>query len=117
MENAAKALLMAGSILLAIIVISLLLMSHNKLSEFQQAKVEREEKEEIVKFNEPFISYQKNRMYGTDLISVLNLAISNNEKYNVNYNNEYYVNICFHLNNVICSTTYTYKLNTTSRKI
>ena len=94
MDNAPKALLMAGGILFTLIVISIFIMSYNKITEMSQQKQDALNVKEIVKFNEPFISYQKKEMYGTDIISVLHLAISNNKRYNVeNSGEEYYVKI------------------------
>lgn len=116
MENASKALYIAGSILLAIIVISIFVYSYTKITEMQQAKVNAENSQEVTAFNEPFVSYQKKRMYGTDVISILNLAISNNHKYHVNPGEEYYVNITFKLNQDILNITHTYKFNETTGK-
>lgn len=94
MDNAPKALLMAGGILFTLIVISIFIMSYNKITEMSQQKQDALNVKEIVKFNEPFISYQKKEMYGADIISILHLAISNNERYNVNtVGEEYYVGI------------------------
>ena len=83
MDNAPKALLIAGGILLTLIVISIFIMSYNKIIEISQQKQDVSNAKEIVKFNLPFISYQKKEMYGADIISVIQLAISNNKRYSV----------------------------------
>lgn len=50
--------------------------------------------EEIKAFNDGFEAYNKKLMYGIDVISVLNKAIDNNEKYDVNGSEkDYFVDI------------------------
>ena len=112
MENASRAILMAGGILIAVILISILILAFNKISDFKQVEIDKESREQIVKFNNIFLSYKKNAMYGTDIISILNLAIDNNIKYKVNSDSEeYFVNIGFTLNQEIKDIIYVYTLN------
>ena len=111
MENASRALLMAGSILIAIIIISIFVFSNTRITQLQQAKIEAEQVAEVAKFNEIFISYQKKAMYGTDIISVLNLGISNNNKYHALSGEEYYVNIAFKLKEETLDSIYKRKFN------
>ena len=51
MENASKALLMAGSVLISIIVISLFLIMTNSLTSYQQTQTQSQREAQIVSFN------------------------------------------------------------------
>ena len=93
MENATKALIIAGGILLAIITISILLYSFNNISLFQDSKRDMEELQQINRYNQEYESYNKKVMFGTDVVSVLNKSMSNNNKKNAKYGSEYFVNI------------------------
>ena len=41
---------------------------------------------EIISFNKQYLEFNKNQVKGLDITSIMNLAISNNEKYNVEKN-------------------------------
>ena len=99
MDNAAKALLIAGGIFLSIIVISIFLMMYNRTTEMAHQQQEVQNAEEISKYNEKFLAYYKRAMYGSDVLSALHLAISNNEKYDVSFGEEYFVDITFQYKN------------------
>ena len=109
MDNAPRALLMAGGMLMAIVVISILVIMFRNTSQIEQANQEAQEVEEIRMFNERFASYQKSAMYGTDVISVLNMAISNNRKYDVNPGEDYYVDVVFTLKTDVMDEIYEYR--------
>ena len=72
MENASRALLMAGGVLIAILIIALLVRSFTGISSFQKAKLSEEEQEKIVKFNEQYIKYLGQYVYGTEVLTLLN---------------------------------------------
>lgn len=93
MENATKALIIAGGILLAIITISVLLYSFNTMSWFQESEQSLDEMEQINKYNQEYEVFNKKVMFGTDVVSAVNKAISNNEKKNAKHGNEYFVNV------------------------
>ena len=112
MENASTALLMAGGVLIAIIVISAFLYGYSSMTELAQSKADAELLEEIDEFNKPLLAFNKTAMYGTDIISILNLAISNNSIYKVRAGQELYVDISFELTkDSVQDTVYEYKLN------
>ncbi len=102
---------MAAGILMAIIVISTFFVMYNNVIRIEEIGKQQNEIEIIEKFNEPFMSYNKRVMYGTDLISVLNLALDNNNKYNVKFDEEYYVDILFKLNDNLYDITDIYILD------
>lgn len=95
MENASKALIIIGSVLIAIIVISGLLYVSNILRNVTRTSDEAKKQEEISKFNKEYEAYNKQRLYGTDIISVVNKAIENNTKYNLlnDRDDSYYITI------------------------
>ena len=94
MENASKALVIAGGILLAMLTISLLFLL---LSNINSSKMTEEEKlaaKQLQEFNQQWEAYNKKVLYGTDVISVLNKAMDNNSKASVEDDtNKYYVNV------------------------
>ena len=57
MENASKALIIAGGFLIAILVISLLVTGWNKLTYFSKTQEEIQTVEQIIEFNKEFESY------------------------------------------------------------
>ena len=81
MENATKALVMAGSVLIAVIIIALLYSFLSTLS----ANAEQEDLallvEQTEKFNKEYEAFERKLMRGTDLITVINKAIANNDRY------------------------------------
>lgn len=76
MENASKALLMAGGILIAVIIIALLVRSFTTVSMFQKAKLTEEEQAQLVAFNEQYTKYLGQYVYGTEVISVINRSLN-----------------------------------------
>lgn len=96
MENASKALVIAGSILIGIIVISIFYYAFGRIGYFVGETQENSVQKEIEAFNTSFEAYNKKLMYGIDIISVLNKAIDNNRKYDIeNGEQDYYVNVKF----------------------
>ena len=83
MENASKALLIAGGVLLAIIILSVMIYSYVHMQSLERAKAEVLKAEELAAFNREFESYNKKSMYGTDIVSVVNKANSYNKKYDM----------------------------------
>lgn len=81
MENASKALLMAGGVLIAVLTIALVVTVFSSSSEFYKTQDDVKAVEQITAFNQEYESYNKKLLRGTDVISVCNKAISNNKKY------------------------------------
>ena len=77
MENASKALLMAGGILIALITIAVLVRTFSNISEFQMSKLSEEEQAQLVAFNEQYTKYLNQHVYGTEVISVINNSLNN----------------------------------------
>ena len=100
MENATKALLIAGGILLALITLSIFVYSYNQLNLFQNMEQESKDIQLIQKYNTEFEAFNKKIMYGTEVISALNKAISHNETKNVQYGNEYFINVVVYVKEI-----------------
>ena len=81
MENASKALLIAGGVLIAIMIISLLLAMYGRVANMKQEQQEQIEREQLIAFNAEYEAFNKKVMYGTDVITLLNKVQHNNEKY------------------------------------
>ena len=64
MENASKALIIAGGILIAILVVSLLVTGWNKLTYYNREKEEIQTVEQIINFNKEYESYNKRVVRG-----------------------------------------------------
>ena len=91
MENASKALLIAGSIVLVMLIIGLLVFSWSKFSEFYSKNDELSEIEDISKFNLQFTNYQRNKVYGYELISLANRVADYNMRFStIGKNDEKY---------------------------
>ncbi|MCI8346173.1 MAG: hypothetical protein HFJ42_09655 [Clostridia bacterium] len=80
MENASKALIMAGSILISIMVITLLVMGYNNLTETMNAKNDEDAVEQVTQFNKQYDVYYRNNLYGSDILSLANKVDDYNER-------------------------------------
>ena len=72
MENASKALIMAGGILIALLVIGALMLMFNNLSSYQETNQQADVESNIVEFNKEFVGYERNNVTGIELISISN---------------------------------------------
>lgn len=80
MENASKALLIAGGILILIILVSLVLLAKGNISNYYASEEELKMTEDKTKFNEQFTRYNRNDVAGYELISLSNKIIDYNER-------------------------------------
>lgn len=89
MENVSKALLMAGGMLMAILVISMLILMYTNINSYFSASSEANRQAQIVKFNEEYESYNRKDdpatsnnegLRGTEIISLLAKANEYNTK-------------------------------------
>lgn len=76
MENASKALLIAGAILLAILIISLGIIIFNQGNEIARSNNLTEI--EILQFNEKFTSFEGTNVRGSQVNSLLNRIVQSN---------------------------------------
>lgn len=103
MENASKALIMAASVLLGLMIISVGVALFNTFSEFSRDTLSKVEEKSIAEFNNNYIKYYGSVSSGKDgqelikpipvtahdIVSVANLAKQNNEKYELENQSSY----------------------------
>lgn len=81
MENASKALLMAGGILIAILIIGALLLMITQIGDYQRTKDSGAKSNQIAKFNSDFERYLDDKgIKGTDIVSLINKIADYNTK-------------------------------------
>lgn len=95
MENASKALLMAASVLIGILILSLavyLFVSFGSTSAEMHQQIETQQ---IAQFNSQFTSYEVKNCTIYDIVTVANLATENNIYYELpnNQPNNYYISV------------------------
>lgn len=78
MENAAQALLIAGGILITIVILSMVVVMFNNLKTIGNAQADKKEVESIAKWNAEWEAYNKNILYGADVLTIVNKANNNN---------------------------------------
>lgn len=81
MENATKALTMAANMLLAIMILAIIVYMYNLIRSIPLEQDSAKLIEQAQEFNKQYEVYDKRIMYGVDVLSAVNKAISNNEKY------------------------------------
>lgn len=77
MENASKALIMAGSILMALLVIGIVTVTFNQISSLKQTQSDVEQSKKIVNYAKTFEQYNRT-IYGSELLSLGNLQVDYN---------------------------------------
>lgn len=80
MENASKALLMAGGVLLTILVVSLLMYAISMYSDYQQNQIRLAEIEDTAKFNQQFTNYERDDVLGYEVLSLANKVMDYNNR-------------------------------------
>lgn len=81
MENASKALIIAGGILLTMLILALVMYVVSSMGDMADSQDRKTLVNQIEEFNKSYEAYNKNRMYGTDVITVSNKAKDNNKRY------------------------------------
>ena len=102
MENSVDALQIAGGLLIAVLLITLIVFVFRSVSNMENTKRDLEVSQESAEFNKKFLAFDKSSMYGTDVISVLGMAISNNKIQNqqlmANPDGKYNKNVRYSMN-------------------
>lgn len=80
MENASKALLMAGGMLIALLVIGALLLAFNQIGDYEKGKSSMTKSSQVADFNKEFAKYTGDNVKGYDMITLVNKAIDFNSK-------------------------------------
>lgn len=80
MENASKALLIAGGVLIALLVVSLAVLAFNQMSNYQRSQSDLDKVEQLADFNEQFTQYVRDDLNGIDLVTLANKVVDYNQK-------------------------------------
>ena len=124
MENATEALYIAAGTLIGVMIISLVVFFFRRVGSLQEQQDRIMTADQLAEWNNMYLAYNKKIMYGTDLISVLNKAQSNNEKYvngkgfltGYRYTNSYLIDIEFTLNSPLQDTITFYYFDDLNKK-
>ena len=81
MENASRALIMAGGILLVMLIIGLIFFARGRITDFYNDKDKLAEIEDVSKFNLQFTNYDNRDVHGYELISLANKVADYNDRY------------------------------------
>lgn len=118
MENATKALEIAAGVLLGVIILAVIVYFFGSISLWPEEQDDLETAEQLSKFNLEYEVYDKKAMYGTDVISCLTKAQSNNQKYveggfflsGNRYGDEYFINVYVHINSNLKESLTVYRI-------
>lgn len=96
MENASKALIMAASVLIGVVIISLAVYLYITFSNSANEIGKQMEEGQLQQFNNQFTSYEEKKdLTIYDVITVTNLAIENNKYYDLSEasDNNFYIKV------------------------
>ncbi len=80
MENASKALIMAGSVLIALLIIGALLLMFNNLSSYQKTDTQSTKEAQVIEFNNQYETYNRKNVRGSELYSLMNRVVDYNKR-------------------------------------
>ena len=81
MENASKALIIAGSVLMAMMIIGAMVLMYNQISSIEQIKTENANIKKMQDYSKRFEEYNRT-IYGSELFSLANLQEDYNKRFN-----------------------------------
>lgn len=84
MENASKALLIAGGIFLALLTLTTIVYMLSNLNTIGEAQTKQNEKKRLDAWNAEWEAYNKELLQAADVLTVCNKAEQNNSDYNGN---------------------------------
>lgn len=100
MENASKALVMAGGILIALLVVGALMLMINQVSYYQKSESTSEKAQQQAEFNKEYVQFTYGDVKGYELISLVNKVINYNSKEAVGNSVDYSLKITVNINMV-----------------
>lgn len=80
MENASKALIMAGSVLIALMILAALLLMFNNLTNYQNTGTQITREAQVIEFNNQYETFNRKNVRGSDLYSLLNRVVDYNRR-------------------------------------
>lgn len=93
MENASKALVLAGGVLLAMMILVMLIYVGTSMTDNMESQERNNLAKQITEFNKTYLAYDKTKMFGIDVITVANKAINHNKTIEAEDTDPYYINI------------------------
>lgn len=100
MENASKALVMAGEILIALLVVGALMLMINQVSYYQKSESTSEKAQQQAEFNKEYVQFTYGDVKGYELISLVNKVINYNSKEAVGNSVDYSLKITVNIDMV-----------------
>ena len=118
MENASKALLMAGGVLISVLIISALLLAYTQMTSLSNSKGQILKAEQLAEYNKQWESYNRDNLRGADVISIINKALDTNEKYKnlMDDDNFTMINIYIRITESFGESTEKWKFDTKTNK-
>ena len=83
MENASKALIIAGAMLLGVLILSLFVYTYNSYQSSSNNYIKKFDEQKITNANVSFTKYEATILNSHDVVTIVNQAIANNSKYYV----------------------------------
>ena len=80
MENASKALIIAGSVLLAVLIIIALIYTFSQISSLKQVEASSEEEKILTQYDKEIESFNRQGLYGSEILSLANLVEDYNKR-------------------------------------
>ena len=80
MENASKALIIAGSVLLAVLIIIALIYTFSQISSLKQVEASSEEEKILAQYDKEIESFNRQGLYGSEILSLANLVEDYNKR-------------------------------------
>ncbi len=80
MENASRALIMAASVLIGIIIISAFVLMMSNLTGYQTSSYTSTSSSQIAEFNNQYTTYLRSGLRGSDIVSLINKVVDYNTR-------------------------------------
>ena len=125
MENAARALEMAAGVLLGLLLMAAVSYFFSNIGELPTQQDELTQQEQLADFNKAYEAFNKSGMYGVDVLSCLNKAKSNNDKYvdgnkflsGVSYGQKYLIEVYICINKELQETLEVYRYDQNTKNL
>ena len=86
MENASKALVIAGGVLIGLLLLVLLVYTFRQWGDAEATKQKELESQRVGDFNKSYLSYEKQALYGSELLGLVNKMRDYNVSDDIKYN-------------------------------
>ena len=80
MENASKALIMAASVLIALVIIGAFMLMMSNLTDYQDKSYQSTADAQTTEFNNQYVTYARDNVRGSDMISLMNKVVDYNSR-------------------------------------